>query len=359
MSIAKEAMKERIRDWKIKYGEGVYALIFGGRGCEREVSVESARCALSVLWDRLPLIPIYIDAEGGFYAVSSAFDDQPPDLSLASVFAVSPVICCGVGCLDIGGELIPIRRALPLLHGDFGEDGRIQGLLDSLNIPFVGADTVCGAVSSDKAYTKAVAASIGIPVLPYRTLGEGESSGRARELAGELGYPVFIKPCRLGSSIGAYCADCEEELLPLIEKSREAAGRIMLEPMLRHKRELECAYLSVGDKRIITPPGEAVTGNRFYDFEAKYKSSLTRIFPRAEVPRELAERLRIYTDRLAEELCVRDIARFDYFLSEDGQLYFNEVNTMPGMTEGSLYPMMLDASGVDLPSLLTLLLRGG
>ena len=331
---------------------GAYALLFGGVGYEREISLEGALEFIKEVPDDIPLAPIYIDESGEYNLCLGLTNTGILDKKLLMPIDLVRRSAGGV-ILTQKGE-IPIIGAFPLLHGDFGEDGIVQGHLASLGIPFIGSLTLGGAVSSDKAYSKLVAKTAGVPTLPFELISGDAEVSDAFRIADRIGYPVFIKPCGLGSSIGAHLVKSADELQSALSDALLYSKRLMIEPAIVDKRELECAYLSLGGENIITPPGEAVFDSSFYDYDAKYKSSRTRVHPIADVSRDVSARIVEYTERLARALMVRHIARFDYFLTSDGDIYFNEVNTVPGFCKGSLYPLMLRAAGVDMKSFVRL-----
>lgn len=331
-----------------------FALMFGGKGFEREVSLfgayrflkEARRIGLSVL-------PIFIDPVGDFH-VFVGDPEQIPNISRETSFdLLIPAFPMKIGeksgFLKANGELISVRLVFPLLHGDFGEDGVIQGLLSALGIEFFGADNFTGAVAADKVYSKLVASSAGVPTLPHLVVSSEnlDAEKLASDIEESFGFPAFVKPVRLGSSVGASLVKSKELFANSLKKALSVSDRIMIEPALIDKRELECAYYNVGGRKIITPPAEISVSSGFYDYNSKYKDlSAVKLTPKADVKSDIREKIISYTDSLAESLSVRHIARFDYFLTPDGSVYFNEVNTMPGMTETSLYSAMLDMAGL-------------
>ena len=348
----------------LKKKSPLYAVIFGGRGCEHSISCISGANFISVaVRCGFEILPIGITPSGEFLIYlgeCSKIKDGSWLFDRECQVPTYPVrLPSGSGFLA-GGELIFVERAVPVLHGDYGEDGTVQGALTTAGIDFAGCDTVASAVSVDKAYSKAVAASLGIPTLPWITFSDGRcETEKAIALAEEkIGYPMFVKPCRLGSSIGACAAYCKEELICAIKSALTYENRIMIERALVEKTELECAYFELGAKQIITPPSEIKIKNGFYDYDTKYKSNTASISVRANVSDSIRESLCAYTERLACELSVGEIARFDYFLDGNGNVYFNEVNTLPGMTESSLYLAMLGESGVSDAEVVSSLLGG-
>ena len=314
------------------------ALFFGGRGYEHSVSVSGAKNLLSLIdQERYGVYTVFIEKSGKMRLTSPDFADNEAIFSGdAEVF---PILRDGRGALLTEfGEILPFECAFPLLHGDFGEDGTIQGLLSSCRIPFVGSDARASAICLDKAATKALAESMDIPTVPWRLLNDGDHGA-------ELDPPIFIKPDCLGSSVGAspvreYC-----ELRAAIDRAMSlGGGRVLAERLINPIRELECAYFAAQGEVIVTHPGE-ILSDGFYSYERKYSAGAARTRARAELSRELAELMREHTERLCHAIGVRHLARVDFFLSDDA-LYFNEINTMPGMTASSLYLGLLDQAGI-------------
>lgn len=354
---------KRLDDLKRK--SRVYAVIFGGRGCEHAVSCVSGANFISVA-ERcgFDILPIGIAPSGEwriYLGEICRIKDGGWLKDIENLFPTFPLRYLGRSGFIAGTDIIEVISAVPVLHGDFGEDGTVQGALITAGIPLAGCDTVTGAVASDKAYTKSVAASLGIPTLPWLTYSQGECERDEikRKAEEKIGYPMFIKPSRLGSSIGACPALCERDFYSSLEGALLCERRVIIERALLSKTELECAYFESGERKIITPPGQICVNDGFYDFKAKYQSDKARVCVRSDVPKGISDKLSEYTEALATELSVRQIARFDYFLSEEGEIFFNEVNTFPGMTEGSLYLSMLGACGVSAEEAVGSLLGGG
>ncbi len=314
------------------------ALIYGGRGRERKVSLRGAAYALPILKRKYSTLPIHIDSSGRWL------------LEKMTVYPASG------GFITEGGERIEADCAVPLLHGDYGEDGIVQGALENATIPFVGCDTAASAVCRDKFYVKIIAERLGIPTLPCLCVSEGDGIESAIEAAERaFPYPLFIKPCRLGSSVGASAAKDRDELCEALRTAFSLSTRVLIEPCLTDKRELECGYFSANCKEIFTYPGEILI-NGSYGYAEKYLKTDTRLAVRSDIDEATADRVREYARRLCRALCVRDIARIDFFLSGD-RLYFNEINTFPGFTSGSLYPRMLEAAGLPIADALEMLIE--
>ena len=220
----------------------------------------------------------------------------------------------------------------------------MQSALTLGKIPFIGCAPTVGAVCRDKFTVKAVANSLGIPTLPARLISPDD----------EIALPCFIKPRCLGSSIGASGARDKKELQSALENAFGYTDRIMVEPLIESKRELECGYFGVKGKEIFTNAGEILSNGRFYDYDSKYGGG-TRTATVADISPKINEKIKEYSARLVAALGVRHISRIDFFLvGED--IYFNEINTMPGFTEESLYPRMLAEYGIDMPKMFEMLI---
>ncbi len=323
------------------------AVIYGGKGYEHDISALGGKFVLSVLdREKFDPLPILIDKSGDWFAEYSRRH-----------IPISPIRRGGIGGILQKRRFIPIDAAFPVLHGDFGEDGRVQGLLDTLGFPFVGCDTVSGAISSDKSYTKSVALALGIPTLPW-LCSDGEADDGFCALCEEkLGFPVFVKPARLGSSIGAGIARDRSELYERVRLARELGGRVIAEKYLPCPRELECAVLDFYGTRHVTPPGEISIDGGFYGYSEKYdKGSPARISTHASTDSSTDEQIRSYAEKISRALDVKGLARVDFFLF-GSEIYFNEINTMPGMTEASLYPRLIRNLGIEAAELVSALIE--
>ena len=345
------------------------AVIFGGRGCERAVSMVSAANIIALMEDaEIPFLCIGIKADGGFYIYSGEQDNIRSgrwEHDSKNLLAAYP----GRGVNGNGGfysekGFTPVLGAVPIIHGEGGEDGGVQGALAFASIPYVGPDSPRGSVGTDKALCKMLASYVGIPVVPFVLFVEDKNMQPLRmappdvcftaceayeRAISKFGFPMFVKPSCLGSSVGAAIARDKEELTRAIgEASALGGGRVLIEKCILSPRELEVAYFESAERRIISEPAEIITGGRFYDYETKYlsqgKAELKTV---AELPQGVAEKIKGYALALCAILSVRHTARVDFFLDGEGEIYFNEINTIPGMTEGSLYLKMLSASGLD------------
>ena len=314
------------------------ALIWGGQGYEKEVSRRGIENILPLINKATyEVISVHIEPDGRW-----TLDGK--DILLAKG-----------GIITAGGFRF-VDCAFPLLHGDFGEDGRVQGALDCAGISYVGCDCMTSGICRDKLIVKAVAKSLGIKALPATLVLRRDGIQSALKEAEEIiGYPLFVKPCSLGSSIGASPARNREELILALDAAFALADRVMVERLLSQKRELECGFLSVKGKELFTNPGEIICES-FYDYNRKYGVNCASAVACAELRQDIKDRIKDHSKSLVRRLGVRDLARIDYFLSGD-EIYFNEINTMPGQTESSLYSKMLAAEGISSYDFVNLLVE--
>lgn len=334
------------------------ALIFGGAGREHEISVRGASYIQKKLAEikDTDIIPVIIKRDGGWYAPKRLYADAyGMELDKCPLRPVCPVRLGERRGLLFGKKIIELAGAIPLLHGDFGEDGVIQGALEAAGIKYIGADTQTGAVLSDKAYTKLIAESLGIPVAEGIFTSRHDRMENVRHRAERLfGYPMFIKPTRLGSSVGAMAVyDSAGFASAYGRAARLGGGRVLVERLVDIEKELECGFISVSGKQIFTDIGEIACTGRFYDYKTKYcDGGGAKVSPISDASDDIKEKIRDYSARLAECVGLRHLARLDYFLSTDGKIYFNEINTFPGMTEASLYSRLAENAGYPIGELL-------
>ena len=341
------------------------ALLFGGRGYESDVSVLSAKYILSKLdQEKFRVYPVYI-TKSGEWKIGS-FEDDIDSLIKRSADAqtIAPVYLNGDGGFISSTGFLKIDAAFPALHGDFGEDGIVQGALENARIPLVGQNTKCGSLLSDKAYTKIVAESLGIPTARW-SVGTKKNKIWGKDVAKldarrRLSYPLFIKPTSLGSSVGASVALSEGGFDTAYDFAASFGdGRVLVEEYANVECELECAYFSAKGKELFTNIGEISYSEGFYDYETKYSSTgSVKLCSRAGIDEEVRSRILDWSRRLVDFFEIRDLSRIDFFKTKDGRLLFNEINTMPGFTEGSLYPQLVSEAGIDTKTLLTLLIEG-
>ena len=346
------------------------AIVFGGRSSEHAISCVTAGSVLNAIdRDKYDVIPIGIATDGRWVLEA----DDPGRLSLhgrelpsvdgsgAAVSLAQGATSTDLVISDPGSPptlLGEVDVVFPLLHGPWGEDGTIQGMLEMAGVRYVGAGVLASAVGMDKHYMKVVLAAAGLPVMPWtlvtaREWDQDREDCRAR--AKELGYPLFVKPARGGSSIGISKAHDESELDQCIEAAIVHDPRVLVEAFAAGAREVECGVLQAPDGSPLTSlPAEIRIGgeHEFYDFDAKYlPGEDTEIDVPAVLPEGLAETMRDLAARTFEAVACEGLARVDFFVLPDQSLIVNEINTMPGFTPTSMYPQMWAASGVSYPEL--------
>ena len=333
-------------------------VIYGGRSGEHEVSVVSAASIFKHLdRSRFQPVPIRIDKDGRWVLGAK----EPTAISAGDVQDSGPAGTLQVTepTAAIGGG---IDVVFPVLHGPYGEDGTVQGLLELANVPYVGAGVLGSALGMDKAISKTVFAAHGLPIVPYVTVTAREWESTPKEVtsrAGMLGYPVFVKPANLGSSVGISRVTSDDDLSDAIRAALEYDRKIVIEAGVPNAREIECAVLG-NDAPEASLPGEIVVthADGFYSYDAKYldPNGATPQIP-ADLTPEMIDRVRRLSVEAFRALDLSGMARVDFFLDgRDGALYLNEVNTIPGFTAISMYPKMWEATGVSYPELLSRLL---
>jgi D-alanine-D-alanine ligase len=313
-------------------------ILFGGRSAEHDVScVTAAHVAAAVDLDRYEVVPVGI-AEDGQWVMAEA----PPgaDALVAEGPGVDPSI------------LTPESLAFPLVHGPLGEDGTIQGLLELAGIPYIGSGVLASALCMDKAMAKDVLATAGLDQVRYLALRDIEvDEGALAEAAAELGFPLFVKPANLGSSIAVSKAHDAEELASAVKLALAYDEWVVLEEAVT-AREIECGLLGFGRLRA-SLPGEVRPSHEFYDYEDKYSDGAAQLLVPAPLPPGVIEEVQGLAQAAGHALRVDGMARVDFFYEENGRgLLVNEVNTIPGFTPISMYPKMWEASGIGYSDLI-------
>lgn len=327
------------------------ALFFGGDSPEYEISLRSAACVLRHLpRERYEVLAIGITRAGGFLLTDADPHRIETDAWQAGgrpVFLSHDPTRRGLFWQEDGKicHALP-DLLLPVLHGGYGEGGEMQGLFALSGIPFAGCDTEAAVLCMDKVLTKTLLAPL-MPTLPHICLlPEAQSEDEAvREIEAAFAYPVFIKPTHGGSSVGAGCANGREELHLRLEKAGFGRMAVMAEPCVK-AREIELAVLAHGGDIEVSSPGEIRVADGFYSYEEKYgANSSARLFDRAELPEETVLRLQGYARTAYRRLGCRGGVRVDFFLTEpQGEIYLNEINSLPGFTEISMFPRLMTAT---------------
>ena len=324
-------------------------VLFGGRSAEHDVSLMSAANVMKAMdRTRYQVVPIYIDREGLWWLRDDNASAFLPDAGGTAV----ALIPGGKGRLVTvevtGGALPKLDLLFPVLHGRYGEDGTVQGYAEMAGLPYAGCGILGSAAAMDKDVAKRLLREAGVPVARAVTLTAPDQMD-AQTLEEKFGYPFFVKPARQGSSFGVSRVDGAQAARPALTKAFEFDGKVLVEEFLAG-REIECAVLEHADGRLtISPPGEIVTAKAhdFYNYEAKYfDPDGAKIIIPADVGAEVVEQAKVMAERAFRALACEGIARVDFFLLPDGSLYLNEVNTMPGCTNRSMYPLALAECGI-------------
>jgi D-alanine-D-alanine ligase len=352
-------------------------VLYGGRSGEHEVSLASAAAVFANL-DRQKYdpIPIRIEKDGRW-----SIAERPPSAMSAgevieqarleaarpsragrevhlvahpSAETILSIDRSALSLSDDGGRALVTGLNLdvifPVLHGPYGEDGTIQGLLELANVPYVGAGVLASSVGMDKGMMKVVFAGSGLPVCAYTVVRAHEWDSRrtevVREVSAALGYPMFVKPANLGSSVGISKAKDAASLEAAIDLARSFDRRIVVEAAVPEAREIECAVLG-NESPQASVPGEVIPSREFYDYEAKYIDAASQTVIPADLSPTVAEEIRRMAIQAFQAVDCAGMARVDFLLSRrDGSIFVNEINTIPGFTTISMYSKMWEASGV-------------
>lgn len=341
------------------------AVIFGGQSSEHEVSCMSAVNIINQIDPSVyRLILIGITKDGHWLKVDSAEDIQTGAWTAGKVEAVlSPDAT--KKCLiltDSEGHMTsqPIDLVFPVLHGRYGEDGTIQGLLELAKIPYVGCGVLSSAVSMDKLYTKIIVDRLGIRQAAYEPVMADELAHMDQVTArieANIPYPVFIKPSNAGSSRGVSRADTREELEKGLRIAAAEDTKILVEEMIVG-HEVECAVFGGGSEPVASSGvGEILAAAEFYDYDAKYHNAESKTVTDPKLPGNAAQEIPQMAKAIFQAVDGYGLSRVDFFVKEDGTVVFNEINTMPGFTAISMYPMLWEARGISKKELVAKLME--
>ncbi|MGZ4616233.1 MAG: D-alanine--D-alanine ligase family protein [Actinomycetes bacterium] len=354
------------------------AVVFGGRSSEHAISCATGGSVLSAIdTDRYDVVPVGIATDGRWVLESG----DPARLAITAPDRLpqvdgsrAPVLLAN----DAGSSELVVHESsavprtlgevdvvFPLLHGPWGEDGTLQGLLEMAGVRYVGAGVLASAVGMDKQFMKIVFQAQGLPVLPYTVITERDwerDPAACTETVDSLGYPVFVKPCRAGSSMGISKVHAADELEAAVEEARRHDPKVLVEVAAEGGREIECGVLQGFGTN---PPDASVVAeilidesHEFYDFAAKYlPEEHTELAVPADLTDEQSDTVRGLAVRAFEALSCEGLARVDFFLLPDDRVVINEINTMPGFTPTSLFPRMWAETGLDYPALVDRLIQ--
>ena len=336
-------------------------IIFGGKSAEHEVSLRSAKNVYQAL-DRSKYEPVLIGVSkrgqwllGDSSRLALESGESIKNSDSREIISIAP---------ESGGEIAPLDNsevsetidvAFPVLHGPFGEDGTVQGLLKLADIPFVGAGVLGSAVGMDKDVMKRLLRDAGVPVSKFIVLKDTDKADFDSAIK-ELGLPLFIKPANLGSSVGISKVKNKVEFDEAVALAFQYDTKILLEEFIKG-REIECSVLG-NDNPTASIPGEIITSHDFYSYEAKYldENGAELKIP-ADLPPEIIKRVQELAVKTFKALCCEGMGRVDLFLEENGEVYVNEINTIPGFTSISMYPKLWEASGISYAELIDKLIQ--
>jgi D-alanine-D-alanine ligase len=363
-------------------------IVFGGRSGEHEVSLQSARSVMDAVdTDKYDVVPIGITKDGRWLASGDpmrALTSGDPDASQPAALLMSPEstkvtestlssvqnVQKGLMCLDESGEVIratPLAEldvVFPVLHGPYGEDGTVQGLLELAGLPYVGAPVTASAVAMDKVIFKDVIRAHGLPTVEHvvvkRKRWESEPDNVLARIADRFGYPLFTKPANLGSSVGITKCHDRAQLIAGLREAARYDRKLLVEPAVPAAREIEVSVLG-NDAPVASLPGEIVPSREFYNYEAKYiddgEEASDLLIP-APLSMEMTRRVQNLAVETYRAIDCAGLARVDFLLSgETADLYVNEVNTIPGFTKISMYPKLWEASGLPYSELIDRLIE--
>ncbi len=342
-------------------------LLFGGRSAEHEVSVVSARSVYAAIdRERYDVVLAGIDQQGRWY-----FGGKNNE-SLLSTTTVVPdkqvparLSTAGTSLVSEDGDDLPDSEfdvVFPLLHGPYGEDGTVQGLLELAGLAYVGAGVAASAVGMDKALARAIFAASGLPQTQYSVIARSDWR-RAQvpvleRLEGEHDYPLFVKPANLGSSVGISKVHDRQELQAGLELASQYDTKLIVERSVENARELECAVLG-NEYPKASGVGEIIPGAEFYDYTTKYIDDQSELVIPAVLEKSESEAIQELAMRTFKAIDCSGLARVDFFMRPDGSVLVNEINTMPGFTPISMYPKLWAAAGVAYGDLVDRLIQFG
>ncbi len=339
------------------------AVVFGGASGEHTISIRSARAVMAAAdphrWRFIPFAVsrsgIWLTQEESGHVLAAIETGGPeviPDPPRHRVAPIRPSILT---------SLLQCNAVFPLIHGATGEDGMLQGFLETLDLPYAGSGVAASALAMDKGRCKQILSDVGIPVAPgiVVTCDEWRSNPTVvARRAAELGYPYFVKPSRGGSSIGAGNVASREESAAALDAALAYDSEALIEEAMISPREIECGLLGSPNREppIVSPPGEIRTRREFYDYTAKYEDPATEIIAPADVDSQLAAQLQQTAMGAWHAIGAAGMARADFLVGEDGRFWLGELNTIPGFTTTSMYPRVFEEDGWSLTSLIDRLL---
>ncbi|WP_390621188.1 D-alanine--D-alanine ligase [Bacillus testis] len=339
-------------------------LLYGGKSAEHKVSLQTALAVTKALdFTKFDIYPVYITTEGNWIAGKqlTAPAENVEALALdSSEGSTAGSLSTQAFSVQAAGQSKEFDVIFPLLHGPNGEDGTVQGMLELMNLPYVGNGVLASSAGMDKVVMKNIFAQAGLPQVKYvwftRKQWEKNEELAYSEVEGKIGYPCFVKPANLGSSVGINKCTTKEELKAAFKEAFEYDRRIIIEEGVT-AREIEIGVLGNEDPKC-SVAGEIIPKDvAFYDYKAKYEDGNTGLVIPADIPQDKYEELKQLAVTAFESLDCAGLVRADFFLTKEGQFYINEVNTMPGFTPFSMFPLLWKHTGLEYPQLIEKLVK--
>lgn len=321
-------------------------IIFGGNSSEHYVSCKSAKSIIENIDKKLfKYEAVGIDFDNTWYKFSDNLDYlENGNWKEANILKVDNIVSF-IKEFDV---------VFPITHGTSGEDGRLQGMLELFDIPFVGCKTLASSIGMDKGMSKVIFDSLNIDQVPYVVIGDDYKINNIME---KLNFPVIIKPANGGSSIGISKANDKKELIKAIKEAKKYDKKIIIEKFIK-ARELECSVLENKGNILCSNPGEIKSTNEFYDYDAKYVNDSSYTTIPDDIPLDVVNKIKEYAKRIFKGLNCNGYSRIDFFYEEqNNKIYINEINTIPGFTSISMYPKLIESIGINYTDLITTLIN--
>ena len=328
-------------------------VVFGGRSSEHEISCVSASNVIEhINKEKYQVFTVGIDKQGNWIEYTGDVNKIKENTWLK--FEKNKVIN------NVFEYIKKYDVCFSVLHGKYGEDGSIQGLFEMAQVRYVGCDIITSAISIEKSITKRIVESINIPVVTYLSISKKDYNKNIDiidiDVKKRIKYPLIVKPCKEGSSFGVNKVNNKDELDSAIEFAFKYDKNILLEKYIS-AREIECAVLG-NDKYIVSDVGEIVSEKELYDFDSKYNSNISKTIVNVNIDEKIKNRIREYASNIANILQVRGLSRIDFFVEKNtNNIYFNEINTMPGFTSISMYPKLMQNIGIEYTQLIDKLIE--
>jgi D-alanine-D-alanine ligase len=341
-------------------------ILFGGKSAEHEVSLQSAKSIVEAIdREKYDVVMIAVDKQGQWHLTdASRFLLNADDPKLIQLNKVSDNLALAPGkrseqliSLTSHGSTVPVDVIFPVIHGPFGEDGTIQGLMKLANVPFVGPGVLGSAVSMDKDVAKRLLRDAGLSIARFLVFDRASFNKiDFNEAKNQLGLPLFIKPANLGSSVGINKVNDKEQFEDAVNDAFKYDNKIVIEEFIEG-REIECSVLG-NDDPFASLPGEILPQDDFYSYRAKYIDEDGALLDvPAKLPENIVKEVQDYSIQAFKVLCCEGMARVDLFLKENGEIVINEINTLPGFTKISMYPKLWEASGISYSELIHRLIQ--